>query len=547
MKLNLTDDTIKLYWGTKFKLWFGTIDKKILDCKCFLDSDEVDLRFEDGKYCAYINPPSPSVHKVRFIILTNTGTNSIADKLGAENFQYNSKEWTIILKSFNAKVNMTYSVGPGGLLLNWKDFDGFGFKYYEVREVNSNKTAITQDNHYLCSDYVGELCGYEISVVDESNYECLWAYCYLPSQLPEMKLRVINGQFVLTWKSPVFKDNIVEYQVSQAYKDVNYTKIATLSNNDTSLVLAKPDVYCKQLDFKLVTVPRHPPEVYNAGFSSFLYFARLAYQGPSFSSLSAVTRSGFYYVTAGSYLTKYSFINGKTKVITGFRSGGNFSAFEKYYISHEGYILNLYDAISGNLLKSVNIGTIAPDLLYGHYPVISENGICAFCTDNALYVYDLINEKLIAKILSPAGSAKISPNGKYVLLNFFDNMSIYQISDDTLKYLNSSSHSASASVEFIPWQEELLYTYELNDIKIRSSQDLSVIRTMNVGPWLINIDFNTNQVLAAYDFYNWKIYDFNTGNLMKTIRTDCTTGAPNYTLLANDTIYFSGYKMRTDF
>jgi hypothetical protein len=65
---------------------------------------------------------------------------------------------------------------------------------------------------------------------------------------------------------------------------------------------------------------------------------------------------------------------------------------------------------------------------------------------------------------------------------------------------------------------------------------------MNIGSYFFNIDFVSGKILAAKNGSYWNICDFNTGNLLRTIRSGLGSGAPNYVVMTNNTIFYTGYK-----
>jgi WD40 repeat protein len=143
------------------------------------------------------------------------------------------------------------------------------------------------------------------------------------------------------------------------------------------------------------------------------------------------------------------------------------------------------------------------------------------------------------------GWPKISPNAKYISVDTADSLKIYRINESSLSFLSGLRKSVGLSFQdynFLPDQEDYLYLYVSPFMDVRSCQDLSVIRSMNIGPYFFNIDFCSDKIFTAGNASTWNIYDFNTGNLLHTINSGLGTGGSNYTLLVNNTIYYTGYK-----
>jgi hypothetical protein len=507
-------------------------------------------------FYADLNFEAPQIHKFRFSIVTNTGTNSIADKLGAEGFQYDSREWTLVARPLNTDINMTYQVDNRGALLSWKEYDGIDFKCYKLKGLITGDVNDLQINNFLNSNYIGEQGYYYIYVVDENNTEHMWGKCVTKKYLPTLKLGLVNNQLSLIWSKPLFKDNIAEFQVFQDHWDYSWTKIGTLSNNDTSVAIVTDGTFAKRAGFLLYCVPRQPGYISNTSlFSSSLMSVYAALKGPKFENPVGISCSGFYFYLYSSslhkyILYKYTIATDSATAITNYQFNWDISPNCRYLLITGDSLLSLYDLNANATIKSVNIKKIVPAYYSSRYLKISDNGICVMNTDTQLSVYDILNEKMIATIPINQGWVKISPNGKYVINDRSDSLKIFRVNESSLTYLAALSHSSGmfgdVNYDFLPSQEDLIYSFESGYMKIRSSQDLSVIRSMNIGGWFFNIDFCSGKIFTAKDASNWNIYDFNTGNLLRTLRTDLGTGASNYTLLTDNTIYYTGYKMSLD-
>jgi hypothetical protein len=95
---------------------------------------------------------------------------------------------------------------------------------------------------------------------------------------------------------------------------------------------------------------------------------------------------------------------------------------------------------------------------------------------------------------------------------------------------------------FFPDQDDIFYIYMSSYLSVRASQDFSILRNMNIGPYYFNIDFFSRKILTAKDGSNWNIYDLDTGVLLQTIKSGLGAGASNYTLLTHNIIFYPEYK-----
>jgi hypothetical protein len=206
-------------------------------------------------------------------------------------------------------------------------------------------------------------------------------------------------------------------------------------------------------------------------------------------------------------------------------------------------IVSLFDLKDKNIVTSVNMKKIVSGYYPTLYPKVSDNGICVFACSNTLYAYDLFNKKLIASGKCNSSGLKISPNGRYVTADKNDSIYIFRIGESSLTFLSAMKKSVGAyNYGFFPDQDDIFYIYMSSYLSVRASQDFSILRNMNIGPYYFNIDFFSRKILTAKDGSNWNIYDLDTGVLLQTIKSGLGAGASNYTLLTHNIIFYPEYK-----
>jgi hypothetical protein len=208
-------------------------------------------------------------------------------------------------------------------------------------------------------------------------------------------------------------------------------------------------------------------------------------------------------------------------------------------------IFDLYDLSTDHVVKSANIKKIT-NAEYMLYPKISDNGICVFNYESRVYVYDFLNEKLIATKATIVDMQKISSNGKYITVEKLDSIKFYRINVSSLTMISAIRKSggfySTENYDFLPNQDDYIYLFVPPVMTVRSCQDLSIVRSMNIGEYFLNIDFCSNEILMQSGGSAWNIFDFNTGRLLRTIKSGIGSGGRNYTLLTNNIIFYTGYK-----
>ena len=525
---------------------------KVRYVKYYLNSLEYVSTLENGFYTLSLNPPEPGTYIFKISIITETGTTSIADILGVEGFEYQSKEWTLIYTPIELNGNLSYRLRGDELVFTWKEFNGLGFKNYRLNELSTQNSFEISETTFTNTTYVGEQSYYDLYVVDNEYNQYLWGKCFVNKHLPELKLGEVNEQVALIWDEPVFKDNIAEFQLFIGDLAYNWTHLGTLPNTDTAFILATDAIpFGQARQFYLYCVPKTYVSLNNtSSFSSFIDYANVTLPGPEFEDNMGVGCSGFYFYKYSSTLKKnilykYSIATGETELIMNYNYFSDFSPNEVYMVSAHDSIFDLYDLSTNTIVRSINVGLDGENYI-SFDPKISDNGICVFCTYNKYYAYDVQNDRLIATKNMLSGGVKISPDGSFFAVNREDSILIYKINLSSLDFLAGTKKSSSIyfyeDYGFCADKPANIYAHDGDTLYVKSCSDLSTIRSFFIGSWLYNIDFCTGKVLTARNARIWDIYDFNTGNLIQTITSGIGTGGTNYTLLTNNTLFFTGYR-----
>jgi hypothetical protein len=208
-----------------------------------------------------------------------------------------------------------------------------------------------------------------------------------------------------------------------------------------------------------------------------------------------------------------------------------------------------YDAVSHQ------VQYIPSTLIAGQYAsgfVIADNGIGILGADGNLVVHDFVHQQRIMKVRAPvSGDAyRISADGKYFITGYGSSPELFRVDADTITRIWGTTNPPYGVnfCEFIPGDPEKLVVFGMNVLTIRNCSDFSVVKTfsLNIGS-IANIDFNTGRILGLYmnsgtQTYEWRVYDLNTGALLKS----CPRGGIVYSLdtrLNNNTLFWEdGYK-----
>ena len=268
--LNITIDTIYMYWPISINFHVDAGTAKIADVLYYIDNVPLEASFENNTYTIRLKFNESGTHSFKISIITKTGSGSMADILGMEGFEYTSKTWTLIYDPVEVSKNMTYIYEDEGLRFSWKRCNYFGFKKYRLYERSTGYGYILTDTSFLNTNYVGQESDYDLFAVDNENNSYWWGSCSVTRNLPVLKFTEINKQLALIWNSTRYSQNIAEYQL-WVDDGPAWRLLSSLPNSDTMLILNTDDIlYGKLVQFSLFCVPEKYGTIENSSlFKSF--------------------------------------------------------------------------------------------------------------------------------------------------------------------------------------------------------------------------------------------------------------------------------------
>jgi hypothetical protein len=552
--LNLMTDTINFYWPSTVKLKIINGGLRVTRVRYFLDETEVFGVLSDSLYCISLKLGSAGIHKLRMIIRVSTGTNSIADYADEEAYVYNTRQWTLIGTDINPDINMKYTASESGLMLTWPRYDGINFKCYRLKEAGTGQTyeiyGINSES-FTYTPYIGQECAFYLYVVDREGVENLWGKCSINKSLPALRMGAVNHQLALLWNKPAYIGEIREYQVFQSDWSFNWKKIANLTPNDTSLLINTNNVFAAEVCFYLYCVPYGNDPNNTSLFSSFLNIVHAAIPVPTFDGIIWSDCSCFYFCKLSSsqnkyFLCKYDFATDNEEILMEYNFLSSVSPDGKKMLNPVDSNLIILDIARDSVLANANVKKVVTNFDPSVGPVVSDNGICVFRADTMMYVFDIFNNRLIASAHANRKVTKISPDGKYFIVDDNDSIILYSISENSMsvqaRYKHVYGLLGDKNYGFLPGQDDYLFMAEPGVVNIRSSQDFSVIKSVSITGSFFNIDFCSNRILTSPNSTDFNIYDYSNGNFIKTLHSDIWTGSQSWVLLENNTIYYSGYK-----
>jgi hypothetical protein len=549
--LNLMTDTINYYWSSTLNMNIDPGKLKVLSVKYYLDENEVTGAHIGDKYSVVLNFNKPETHKFRFTIFINSGTGSIADKLNAEGYKFESRVWTLVGKQTYISKNLTAKIVNKQLEFSWPAYDGPDYQNYRFREVATGNSYDLTSTSFTLTSYVGESGDCNLYVVDNSGSEHLWGRCTMNKTLPALKISGVNNNVVLTWNKSIFSGQIAEYRIFSSDITTPYAYLTTVSVNDTSLAIPLvPNTFGPTRSFYIYCVPKNAVYIPDTNpFCSYLEYVKIVLPGPHFLDYYGLNASGFYFnayseLNQKNIMYKYSQATDKATPVMQSVWATSISPNGNYMLVPRDSMLDLYETEHYTIVKSTNLKPLSRYFAELGSPKVSDNGICVLNANYTLYAFDLLNNKLLGTKSMQPSILRISADGKYVCITRADSILVYQIFSNSISYQagykNPHGLIFTQNCNFCSDNPENLWLFDTPNLLVMSCNDLSVIRNMPISPWIFNIDYTTHKVLTASNGSTFKIYDFNTGNLVQTVTG--ISGDPNYTLLNNNTIFRTDYK-----
>jgi len=546
LEININDSgRIIYYWDSKVKLKLNNDNIKLHRVDFFLDGEQVNTVYDGNYYFIYLNIEDQVEHTLQIEFYTSTGSNSLADNIGAEIFKFTSGEWQLVPAEFNVLENGNTTLTDEGVMVNWNAYDGIGFDHYRILKSSTN-TEFTITNNYLeDNEYLGENGHYYIYVVDIDGEETMWADCRTYSNLPKLKIAEVDRQPALSWNLTGYESKIESYDIYDKTHYPTWTKIGSVSPDQNYFIITNY-IHGDPQSLRLDAVPKKDYDITNPSMFSSYFYDNVGVPGPRIDNHFNSCSKGFVYEYRDSAFYYSSAENSFELMLTDNSFFSTTSPNLDYFMIHKSEILELYTVDNFEFIKSVNISEVIDGYYPATYPKINDNGTVVMSIDTTLYLYDILNEELlIKKHYKKHYNPVLSPDGKYLILYSGKEMITNEIVGNTIVELNTFEQDHWYGYDdflLIPDEPDKVYRYNNNTFEVRSMIDYSVQLSFYTGTYTYygGVDFENNKVLI-YNATQFRIYDFNTGYLINTIPTSVYV-SEHSTVFCDNTIFTSGYK-----
>jgi hypothetical protein len=547
------NDTIRIFNYTEFTFKYNPYGLKLLQATITIDSTTQNIYSDTATIS--INPESysPGIHKLQARYYSNSGTGSIADKLGAEGYMI-EKNYILMIDGSSAKSSTAqYSINSDQMFeLSWPECTSLNFDAYIITKGSQNVKTIKDRKctHWVDSLYVGGDVGYSVDIrVITNNMLTHGSILLVNEDYPHLNFKEIAIDSVMVyWKRPRIKCNIhLAYGVGVS----EYTKHNFVYNGDTCYVIPTP-MMDEQFTVQLSTRPYFNDNVfvfeafnqqnYTFATSINLPTSKIGYNkirdiffsfnSKSLSSCDMATKKIITTTTLPEYIDRLSNAVNSDKLAV--------------YTNNTVYIYQ-----NQNLTTPTKISVVG--LSPGNLFLLTDNDYIAMRYSNKLYMIDLNNNNEISSQIlydpqnygtynTPAYVSTASQDGKYIFVYSDKDSRIYRFENKQFVLLKTDSRSYYSAL-FNPLNPtEIVFTFlDNNSLEVRSIPDFSLLRTIQLPDHfhIENFDTKTGLLLIS-NFSKLLIVDIHTGIVKKG--PNCTR--EDYLMYGNN--IFSSYAYCVD-
>ncbi len=498
-------------------------------------------------------------------VITGSGTNSIADILGAEGYVF-SKTWVLnVYKDYNTKLDTR--VKNGCLNFSWEKYPVPDFKEYIIYREKSYYEKIevgrTTSLEFTDCSYVGEGGKYFVEVLKKDGHLFSWGYVELIQELPVLSMTcTVDNEYIIKWRKSMYYNavDIFYLSVNHGYESGwNFVKVKETRNpGDTTWNIPVTYYFGSNIDVELLLIPRNsviytPDENYR--FDTGLYNVPVGFRfksGPAnVHSLKQVADDEFMYIINCDSLVLYSISQRHIiEKLTYVLKYCSLCKFENYKISPYGKFLT--SPIDCNFeFMLANTGNLQQNKTYdlknllGQYQVsdipVSDSGTGIVNTfDSGFYVYDFNTASSIGYYNKENYGGKglaISSSGKYLFIKD-DVFRLVSIENSLFTSIwSNTGYDTPKYYAFHGTDPDRLVIWDGSVFSVRKCSDYSEYYNFSfTDNSLLNIDYFSNEMLT-YSEGHLFVRSLTDGSLIKDISMNIDPTDPyNKCILINHAI-----------
>jgi hypothetical protein len=541
--LDIKYDTIFLYPEKIINFRFSSSNQEIKIVRFVIDNEpDFTVNSNNGTFDLTFGTLSDGVHKLVLEVYTASGTNSIAELIGAEAFLF-TKSWTIIVdRSYSSRTRA--SASNGYLKLTWPKYRDYDFQEYIIsRELSYNNEVVIKrlkTTEFIDSSYVGEGASYIVRVDNQKEKLLDWGHVELSRELPEMKLMPTESDpFILKWGKSKYYNAVDTIKLVQSLNTTyNYKTVKTTQDPDDSIYVEETGLFADNVEFILRLVPKNRNIRYTSDFySSFESHAYLILGYPfirpntSISKINQVNQDEFVYREACDSIIRYSISEKHSTEQLGYRSSGcSKCEFNTITLSASGkYLTNYANCDNDLMLVTTNnmnnyiIRDLKPYSGLNYTPVIfvSDAGTALVNKGNGGFsIYDFNTDTSLAtyqKTFNGGEGLLMSSQGDFL---FLDDDSLRLVGFANSQFTNVWSWDRYAYPKYFGFDGTnpgQVCIWDGVTFSVKLCSDFSDVYKFSLSDnSLLDIDFYNNEILT-YNAGHLYVKSYLDGSLIKDL------------------------------
>ncbi|MFB6319736.1 hypothetical protein [Saccharicrinis sp. FJH54] len=526
--------------GIKLQYAEFYLDDSIISRNHYLDNYYTNFRFKLS---------DDTVHNFSIAFYTGSGTNSIADINGYEGFVYKTKEYKLICNKKHTPGTGNLNITENGLLLNWKPYNGTGFKNFILTKGSIDSLLTLKENQFIDHEYRGGKWTYDVSVIDNNNYVLKWARLNIDFQIPQPEIKEINKQLALKWSSTEIETLLDGYELAMGnFSGYHYNPdLVYYIPKGVNHFIFKDYMFGSYKEFHFHGIKDNKTsegQIYNTGRVLRL---TMGLPGPYFKNhYDATTKGTLIYDNEN--LQFYSSKDDSVYTVMPMDADITQSTDGEYIVYPKQSTMDVYqyNSQSYGFVKTIQIKEDISAYNQDLYFKLSDNGILAFMNTAKLYVFDIVNEKLLcSKYMGQLYNVVLMPDGKHLILYLDNTAKVYELRNDTIIMVNefsSSGNYSPNSFRLIYNEPENIYYFNSYKMIIKNILNSNIEKEIQLGSAFINLDIQKNKILT-FDTYSkeFRVFSYPTGELTEIVPT-MFEKSTEYMFLCNDRIFRSNYK-----
>ncbi|MFN8207047.1 MAG: hypothetical protein U0T82_06510 [Bacteroidales bacterium] len=521
-----------------FKIESSLEDVHVVKIVVSLNDYVVASNYMENTLSFSVNDLSYGTFQLHLEITVNSGTGSIADKIGNEGYTFTTSDITLIKHNGPGMDPIYFLPTENGLELKWRK--RLQYDSYEIEKSSSPNIYMQSDviettsldTVYTDTRYVGEGCYYQVFGVSGKTRYRLGNLLH-ERQFPAIRPALSNGKLGLSWNRIKPEQNLKQIDIYKSSGSDFFSQfIGSISKTDTFFSLDN-SLFGTINPYVLVFVP--VAKMLDDAKSPYManYYDILQVSGPDLMYVLGHDQQSIF-SESGRLINRYIISENKTDTLADNIYHSCMSASGDYILYQQNSNLILAQTEPFEVLSTAPV----PGAVY--LLSLSDNGMACISTLDGMLIQNMFSKQILVnepKLKYSEFWGRISPDGEYLLVTHSTNY--YSVSNQLIYHFTSNELSFIDSTEgyylrFLPGHDHQLFRFLDNDFQKINANDLQIVQTIHtVDPEFRNIDILSKRFLTKSETA-CHIYDLESGNLLYTIPKQ-----PGYNAyLVNSTVFF---------